>query len=150
MNKPVLEFDDFMKISVGAKELLSPIVPTVTSACQGCAKGLHTDEALQVEAPKSSASYLKSTETVDGKEMYSSGPPVASTGPVPTTAIAVAPVQPVPIVEEEDDVTIPVKVGTTCRRKGCGVTYESDDKNRIGDEEGTVCNYHPAPVSFIK
>jgi len=60
----------------------------------------------------------------------------------------VAPVQPTPIVEEEDDVTIPVKVGTTCRRKGCGVTFESDDKNRIGDDEGTVCNYHPAPPIF--
>lgn len=60
-----------------------------------------------------------------------------------------APAPPAPVVEEEDDPTIPVKVGTTCRRKGCGVAFESDDVNRIGDGEGTVCTYHPAPVSFM-
>jgi hypothetical protein len=62
-------------------------------------------------------------------------------------AMAMAPVQLAPVIEEEDDPSVPVSAGTSCRRKGCGVVFESDEINRIGDGEGTVCTYHPAPVS---
>jgi hypothetical protein len=62
-------------------------------------------------------------------------------------AIAKAPVQPAPVVEDEDDPSVSVTAGTICRRKGCGLEFESDEANRIGDGEGTVCTYHPAPVS---
>jgi hypothetical protein len=57
---------------------------------------------------------------------------------------------PPPVIEEEDDLGIPVKAGTACQRKGCGVVFESNEKNRIGDGEGTVCTYHPAPVSCMR
>ena len=112
---------------------------------KGCTKGTHTSDAPQVEAPKSTSSAnLRVTETPAGQEIYTSGS-VTSNGSTPTAAIAPAPAP--PVIEEEDDPSIPVKAGTTCRRKGCGVVYESDEVNRIGDGEGTVCTYHSAPVS---
>jgi hypothetical protein len=58
-----------------------------------------------------------------------------------------APAPAPPVIEEDDDPSMPVKAGTTCRRKGCDVVYESDEVNRIGDGAGTVCTYHSAPVS---
>lgn len=100
----------------------------------------------QAEVPKPSTNTnLKMTQSSDGKESYVSGS-VTSNAPPPTTAIATAPVQPEPLVEEEDDLSASVEPGTICRRKGCGVAYESDEVNRIGDGEGTVCVYHSAPV----
>lgn len=48
--------------------------------------------------------------------------------------------------EEEDDLGVAATPGTQCRRKGCNVVFTSDAENRIGDGEGTVCTYHPAPV----
>jgi hypothetical protein len=54
---------------------------------------------------------------------------------------------PVPVVEI-DDLTKEVAIGTMCRRKGCGVTFVSDEVNRQGEGEGTVCFYHPLPVTF--
>ena len=50
-------------------------------------------------------------------------------------------------VLEQDDLSTPVPVGTVCRRKGCGVAFISEEVNRQGDGEGTVCQYHPLPVS---
>jgi hypothetical protein len=86
------------------------------------------------------------TETPAGKEVYTSGPRANNT-PTSTAAMVVAPAP--PVIEAEDDLSISVKIGTMCQRKGCGVVFESDEKNRIGDGEGTVCTYHPAPVSLI-
>ena len=104
---------------------------------------MHTDEAPKMEAPKSTSSAnLTLTETPTGKEVYTSG---ASNIPTSTAAVAVAP--PPPVIEAEDDLSIPVKVGTPCQRKGCAVAFETDEINRIGDGKGTVCTYHPAPVS---
>jgi len=34
------------------------------------------------------------------------------------------PATPVAVIEQEDDLSIPVNVGTTCQRKGCGVVFE--------------------------
>jgi hypothetical protein len=54
---------------------------------------------------------------------------------------------PPPVVEEEeDDLTISVARGTICKNKGCGVAFVSDEVNRLGDGEGTICSYHPKPV----
>ena len=63
--------------------------------------------------------------------------------PAPAEALP----QPQPIVEEEDDLDVPVQPGTACRRRGCKTTFVSDDENRKGDGEGTQCTYHPAPVA---
>jgi hypothetical protein len=80
----------------------------------------------------------------DGKEVYSSN---AQNQRIETVAAAV--VRPTPVIEEEDDLNIPVSVGTACKHKGCGVAFVSDEVNRKGDGEGTVCTYHPSPVSVL-
>lgn len=80
-------------------------------------------------------------KTVDGKETYGT---TSQRSITPASAPVAA-----PIVEEEDDLTIQVSVGTPCRRKGCGTTFVSDEINRIGDEDGAICIYHPAPVRFL-
>ncbi|KAJ7273193.1 chord-domain-containing protein [Mycena rebaudengoi] len=129
--KPVMEFDEFMKI------------PPCTETER------HTNEAPEVEAPKASASAfanLTMTETgSDGQEVYSSNIAPVSSQPIETVAPAV--VRPT-VVEEEDDLNIPVSAGTPCRRTACGVVFTSDDVNRIGNGEGTVCTYHPSPPIF--
>jgi len=112
----------------------------------GCTKGPHTDDAPQMEAPKSmSSANLTMTETPAGQEVYTSGLRANNTSTL-TAAMAVAPAP--PVIEAADDLSVPVKIGTTCQRNGCGVVFESDEKNRIGDGEGTVCTYHPAPPIF--
>jgi hypothetical protein len=43
--------------------------------------------------------------------------------------------------DEEDDPSLEVKEGTTCRRKSCGVKFEG------GDRSGETCVHHPgAPI----
>jgi hypothetical protein len=122
VNKPVMEFEAFMKIA-------------------GCTSGEHTDIAPSSDTPKAPTSVnLKMTEAA-GSETYS----VGSTGirHVPRTT----PVAPA-LEEEEDDPTIPVAPGTTCQRKGCGVGFVSDDISRHESGEGAVCMYHPRPPIF--
>lgn len=112
---------------------------------QGCTQvDRHTTVAPQVEAPRASANVnLTMTESVAGQEVYSS-----ERSSQQTITPAAPPVQePTPIIEEEDDLNIPVNPGSTCRRKGCGITFVSDECNRIGEGEGTICTYHPLPVS---
>jgi hypothetical protein len=77
------------------------------------------------------------TSSVGGTESYST----------PNICKPAAPPPPAPIILEEDDISTPVAVGTTCKRNGCQTTFISDEANRLGDGEGTVCVYHPAPVS---
>lgn len=48
--------------------------------------------------------------------------------------------------EEEDDISAPVSVGATCRHKGCGKTYVSDEVSRLGEGEEAICVYHPKAV----
>jgi hypothetical protein len=151
VNKPVLEFDEFMKIPVHmmiSHHFSSYWNTYLHHDGKGCTKGTHTTDALPVDAPKSTSSVnLKVTETPAGKEIYTlgSGP---SNSQTPTAPVATAPPQ--PIIEEEDDPNIPVEAGTMCRRKGCGVVFKSDGVNRIEGAEGAVCIYHPAPVSITR
>ncbi|KAG5730679.1 Cysteine and histidine-rich domain-containing protein [Termitomyces sp. T112] len=126
INKPVLDFDEFMKLP-------------------GCTEAdCHTNETLKVEAPKSSSSATTFTmsESGSGKETYSSGiPPVPASVPHHPPAVA-------PIEVEEDDLSVVIAPGTACRRNGCKAIFVSDAINRQGDGEGTVCTYHPAPPIF--
>ena len=109
--------------------------------------GNHSNEAPTVEAPKSNANVnLKMTGSDSGKEVYTSGPTASTPATSGNAALSMA-VQPEPIVEEEDDISIAINPGTLCRRKGCGIAFESNEAHRVGDGEGTVCVYHPAPVS---
>ncbi|KAJ6606488.1 HSP20-like chaperone [Mycena vulgaris] len=126
VHKPVLEFDEFMKIP-------------------GCTQTeRHTSEAPRVEPPKPSSTSLTMTEAgSDGKEVYSSNNSVTQR----IEPVATAVVRPT-VIEEEDDLNIPVSVGTTCKHKGCGIAFVSDEINRNGDGEGTMCTYHPSPPIF--
>ncbi|GLB35085.1 putative CHORD [Lyophyllum shimeji] len=126
VNKPVMEFDEFMKI------------PGCTQADR------HTAEAPKVEAPKSAPTTSFSVSDLpSGKEVYST----SATTAVPS-APDPSPPPPRPVVEEEDDLSVPVAPGTVCRRNGCKTAFVSDAVNRLGDGEGTVCTYHPAPPIF--
>ncbi|KAF9228583.1 chord-domain-containing protein [Gyrodon lividus] len=127
INKPVLDFDEFMKMP-------------------GCEVGAHTEVVQQVQAPKSAATdTFTMVESKGGQEVYST----ARSGPAPEQT-------PTPIVtatsgsqpEDEDDLSVTVTPGALCRRKGCGVAFVNDEENRIGDSEGAICTYHPAPPIF--
>ncbi|KAI0636793.1 chord-domain-containing protein [Trametes polyzona] len=126
VNKPVLDFDDFMKI-------------------QGCTKGQHTDEAPQA-APKTQPEpqvQLKMTSSQAGSETYSSAPAGTLSSAAPPEAAPTAKFE-----EEEDDLSAPVPVGTTCRHNGCNVTYESDELHRKEGGAAAECTYHPKPPIF--
>jgi len=107
---------------------------------------LHTDESPQVPAPVTKASSANTNLTLevakDGVEVYSSNAPKAAS---PTKPSSPPPIE-APVVEDEDDLSVPVTPGTICKRKGCGVSFVSDEVNRIGDGDETVCTYHSAAV----
>jgi hypothetical protein len=106
---------------------------------------LHTDEAPEVPAPAIKTSSIDSKliikEAKDGAEVYSTGAPKFAS-PKPS----IPPPVEAPVVEDEDDLDVPVTPGTVCKRKSCGATFVSDEVNRIGDGDETICTYHPAAV----
>ncbi|KAF9262169.1 chord-domain-containing protein [Marasmius fiardii PR-910] len=126
VNKPVLEFDEFMKIP-------------------GCAEtDSHTSNAPEVETSSTSQSKSTIEETVIAVE-----PPKTSS----TSALIVSQDPPTALppavhIEEEDDLDASVQAGTPCKRKGCKTTFVSDEVNRKGEGEGTKCVYHPMPPIF--
>ncbi|KAJ8093273.1 hypothetical protein PM082_020759 [Marasmius tenuissimus] len=131
VNKPVLEFDQFMKIP-------------------GCAEtDKHTSETPEVE-PSASSTASQPNIVTEGKPITSiSEPP--KTNSTPTVLVNQKPptaLPPPPLIEEEDDPDIAVEPGTACKRKGCTTTFVSDEVNRKGDGEGTKCVYHPMPPIF--
>jgi len=127
----VLSFDEFLAIP-------------------GCAEvDGHSSEAPKVPEPKpsSTTTFTVAESSTEGKETYSTTSAAASGV---SSQVNPEPLQPSPPTEEEDDPTEPVTPGTPCRRRGCGVPFVSDQENRQGDGPGTVCVYHPAPVSGIE
>ncbi|TFY80718.1 hypothetical protein EWM64_g3294 [Hericium alpestre] len=132
VNKPVLEFDEFMKIP-------------------GCIRGPHSAEVAAPEPAPSTSSRkenVKLTRTEDGKESYSSLPAAAATAKMPVQAVPRPAAPPPPPAEEEDDLDAPVAPGTKCRHSGCNTLYVSDEENRKGDGLGTMCTYHPGKPIF--
>lgn len=111
---------------------------------QGCTEAeTHTDASRVQSKPQPSDRNISAEKIADGKELFQvtdAIPP--SNGVTPATPAAPAPVL------EIDDLDKEVAFGTLCRRKGCGITFVSDEVNRQGDGEGTVCTYHPLPVTF--
>jgi hypothetical protein len=79
------------------------------------------------------------SDTPQGAEIYTA----VSQRP---NQLSTPPPAPSVIVDEEDDTNVTVDSGTPCRRNGCKTEFVSDEINRLGDGEGTVCQYHPAPV----
>ncbi|KAH8117296.1 chord-domain-containing protein [Phellopilus nigrolimitatus] len=119
VNKPELDFDEFMKIGVR----------------------LHTTEGSKPDKPKDSAPVnLQSSRISDGKEIYTTGVPSSQLAPGAAPKVHTS-----PPVEEEDDPTISVTPGTHCRRKGCGTEFVSDEESR---SDSAVCTYHPSPPIF--
>ncbi|KAF9999591.1 hypothetical protein BGZ80_003468 [Entomortierella chlamydospora] len=122
-------------------------------AIPGCSVGRHTDAPREEFAPASSSEKVE-VESVtpaapaptavdkNGTETYGSAPAVATPVVKPAPAPAAAPE---PIVEDEDDLSIPVSVGKTCMRRGCGHAYVSEEVSR-GDKAS--CQYHPGSPVF--
>lgn len=115
----------------------------------------HTNDAPKVEPSKApnNPNNLAVSVSEDGKEVYTSEAVLTNTSSQseskPPVSQPIAPTEPPPpAIEEEDDLSIPVAVGTKCLRKGCGKLFASDELNRLGDGEGTVCVYHPSPVRW--
>ncbi|KAG5220075.1 chord-domain-containing protein [Salix suchowensis] len=132
VNKPVTDFDDFLKIPV--LEFVNTALNIVlTSLIQGCSTADdHDANAAPVEAVKSTPNTsLHMTETLDGKEVYGSSKQAR-------TASQDATIAPTPVIQEEDDPSVPVSPGTPCRRRGCGVAFVSDALNRSEDGEGST------------
>ncbi|KAI0709446.1 chord-domain-containing protein [Earliella scabrosa] len=123
VNKPVLDFDEFMQIP-------------------GCSTGQHTDEAPKAPPPKAAPQVNLTLASSSGtSETYTSGPSPATR----------APAEPAPapkFEEEEDDLTAAVPAGTKCRHNGCDVAYESDELHRKEGGEAAECTYHPKPPIF--
>jgi len=114
---------------------------------KGCERGSH-DERAAVEQPKPQPPVnanvnLKMTESTGGTEVYTSSASVIRSKEKLEASPAPAP----PVVEEEDDLSVPVTSGTKCRRNGCHVKFVSEIESRQGEGEGTICTYHPSAVS---
>ncbi|KAI0724052.1 chord-domain-containing protein [Cerioporus squamosus] len=127
VNKPVLDFDEFMRI-------------------EGCTQGQHSDEAPQAPPPKAAPQVdLKMTSSsAGGAETYTAGISTSTLGSKAPSEAAPAP----KFEEEEDDLSAPVPPGTKCRHNGCSVVYESDELHRKEGEEAAECTYHPKPPIF--
>ncbi|KAH9981266.1 HSP20-like chaperone [Lactifluus volemus] len=127
VNKPVLDFDEFMAIAVRSTHSYAPKV-----------------EPLRTSSTPNKS--LTVTESADGKEVYTT----STARSQPTQRPAVAPVaSPAPTqqIEEEEDLQAFVPQGAPCKRAGCKVNFASNEENRVGDGPGTKCVYHPgAPI----
>ncbi|KAF9928156.1 hypothetical protein FBU30_002612 [Linnemannia zychae] len=124
-------------------------------AIPGCSIGRHTD------APREDASPAPSSEKVEvdskpatpapasvdknGTEVYGSTPSSKSATPKPASPPVATPAPAEPVVEEEDDLSVPVPAGKTCLRRGCGQTYVSEEISR-GPK--VSCQYHPGTPVF--
>lgn len=122
----------------------------VIDGLQGCTiADRHTAEPQQAESEASKKQTITPNvtlaESTPTKEVYTTTLPAAQ-----SITPARSPAPPTPVVEEEDDPSAPVNPGTTCRRKGCGVQFVSDEVNRLGDGDGTACQYHPSPVGHSR
>ncbi|KAH9005184.1 chord-domain-containing protein [Lactarius hatsudake] len=125
VNKPVLDFDEFMTIP-------------------GCTRGVHTEDAPKVEpkeTPSTPNKSLTMTETSDGKEVYTTRSALSRPqGPTePTAAIPAAPPASDKKAEADED---------DSDASGCKVTFVSNEENRNGDGPGTKCVYHPGAGYF--
>lgn len=121
----------------------------------GCTTGRHTDEQPVQPAPVSKPDSPAPTMSKDGVEVYSNGATIsmANHTPTPTTVAEAAEdtekkAKPLDVeaLPEEDDLSVSVKAGTTCKRRGCGVTYKDDATSR-GEGAEAKCYHHPgAPI----
>lgn len=112
-------------------------------ALSGCTTGTHSLEAAIV-APKPIVAPAPTATSSNGTESYGATPPPPSLAPLPAAPTASAALKPVSTayVEEQDDPTVVVSAGLTCKRKACGNAYDGSSR------EGEECRYHPGGPVF--
>lgn len=117
----VLTFDEFMQITP-------------------CTTGLHstTDVAPQPDDNKPKQDDAELAKKIEA--LNASAPPTRK----PIQPAQAAPAQPAPPPEsEDDDPSLEIPDGATCRRKTCGAKY-----TKGGSREGEKCVYHPGVPIF--
>lgn len=129
-NKPVLDFDDFVKI---------PGCTTLDG---------HTDVKPKTHQPvaaldTSEAIPLKLAKQSDGSEVYGTTQKKVDL----PTAVAQAQSSK-PLVIEEDDLSVSIAKGTKCQRKGCDHEFVDEETSRTGKSPSADCHFHPAPPLF--
>lgn len=126
----MLTFDEFMNIPPCTTGTHSTVddTPTVREPAQ-------TDEELEAQIRKAAPT---PTPTQDENAL----PPPVSRAPL-AAPTARASTTPAPPEDEDDDPSIPIPQGATCKRKSCGVVYQ-DGKDREGEE----CVHHPGQALF--
>jgi len=115
---------------------------------QGCATGSHSEELPEVSPATSTPKPVPAPSiNAEGKEVYSS-PAVKVTPSSAVTKPATVRTRPPPqeIIEEEDDLEVPVAEGSKCLRNGCRHTFVSEEVSRRNGEESN-CQYHPREAS---
>jgi len=125
-NKPVLDFDEFMRI-------------------QGCTRGSHSAEEAKSSSATAPTAEHTQYATDELKDPTSDASSNKHSQPATPPAERMAPMASVPNTvaeEEEEDLDAIVPSGATCRHNGCQTTFSSDEENRIGDGPGTLCTYH--------
>ncbi|KAG0345068.1 hypothetical protein BG004_003998 [Podila humilis] len=135
-SKRVISFDQFLAIP-------------------GCSVGRHTDAPREEFAPApttaddvkvEAASPSPKKVEANGTEVYgTSAPSPTVVAPKVETPAAPVATPAAPVIEEEDDLSVPVSVGKTCKRLGCGKTYVSEAESR-GDN--VSCVYHSGTPVF--
>ncbi|KAI9340980.1 HSP20-like chaperone [Pilaira anomala] len=120
-------------------------------AIPGCTYGRHTTEVAEVPATSTPSTEKPAANhvTKEGVEVYGKPTPPAAAAAAPPV-VAPAPEKPKEEVKpeklEEDDESIPVPEGTTCKRRGCGRVWKDPATSR-GDGPEAICHYHPgAPI----
>lgn len=133
-SKPVMEFDQFMAIPP-------------------CTTGKHTDEkpapAAAPEGEKDAAP--AATSVAGGVETYGSTPAASAPSSIPASMVPSSAPTPPPapeLVEEDDDLSLPVPDGAKCKRLGCGAVWQGEAVSR-GDGAEALCTYHPQAVSVV-
>lgn len=146
VNKPVLDFDDFMKIK----------------GCQ--TSDTHSSERLPVEIPKAKEDpgLMKGVSIgADGKEIYGATSSTSSsstsniTQPMTSMSInpsnsakpgsaAVANEPKKPAEIEQDPADVEPAQGAVCKRSGCGETFRGEKRNR----EEEKCVFHKGSAIF--
>lgn len=138
LNKPVMTFDEFLKIP-------------------GCTTGSHSSEKSEVKAPVITAKVQENgTESV--ASVVAEAPVVASTstlapaGPIVYKSRPTSPNPPASngstsatatLLEEQDPEGAAIPEGAKCKRAACNCSYDASAAR--SDEE---CQYHPLPAIF--
>ncbi|RHZ88474.1 hypothetical protein Glove_22g19 [Diversispora epigaea] len=120
----------------------------------GCTRGRHSSEAPK---PKESTTTPKSTETKEtpniskidenGVEVYETSTKYTPPAPQPPLQQFEKIVPPPEKEPEEDDPSIPVTIGTKCKRNACNYLFVDEATSR-GEGPEAKCDHHPGTPIF--